>query len=52
MMLPRPCFKVLRKLVSGVRSVDIRDRENVIKIGLLFSGKKNFKLISNLGNIY
>ena len=34
-------FKVIRKLVSWVRSVDIRDRENIIKIGLLFSGKKN-----------
>ena len=29
-------FKVIRKLVSWVRSVNIRDK-NIIKIGLLFS---------------
>ena len=38
-MLARSFFKVLRKLVTGVHSVDIRDRENVTKIGLLLSEK-------------
>ena len=37
-------FKVIRKLVSWVRSVNIRDK-NIIKIGLLFSEKYILGLI-------
>ena len=38
-------FKVIRKLVSWVRPVNIRDGKSIIKIGLLFSEKYILGLI-------